>query len=219
MKFTPFFLLSLLSLFLFTQCNDAEIPTNGIISGALEKDIVLNTSITDLLEDEDPIALYVDSILQGYINAEFISTGLQNFHIDSDDKADFSFDIIDLQEFNSQALPPYYDHLAARIHPKCVELLDNSTYGYPDALNHDDLINDNHHWSQDENYVLGTFLEAGQFKGAGEKYLGMRIPDADGSYNYGWIKVYCSAKNDTLKVIQYAYNSNPDSPIKAGQLE
>ena len=39
------------------------------------------------------------------------------------------------------------------------------------------------------------------------------------SFNYGWIKIYLSEHNDTLKIIEYAYNQTLGNEIKAGQKE
>jgi hypothetical protein len=36
---------------------------------------------------------------------------------------------------------------------------------------------------------------------------------------HGWIRLYCSAHNDTLRVIDYACNQNKDKVIRAGQKE
>ena len=37
--------------------------------------------------------------------------------------------------------------------------------------------------------VLGTFMNAGQFQGNGEKYLGIRFPE-NNNFKYGWIKIF-----------------------------
>ena len=61
-------------------------------------------------------------------------------------------------------------------------------------------------------------MNAGQFQGNGEKYLGIRF-SMNTDYNYGWIKLYCSQHNDTLRIIEYAFNVESGSPITAGQIE
>jgi hypothetical protein len=57
-------------------------------------------------------------------------------------------------------------------------------------------------------------------------YLGIRFPaSGDGSknnntdYKYGWVKLYCSQHSDTLRIIDFAFNNNPEGEIKAGQKE
>jgi len=35
----------------------------------------------------------------------------------------------------------------------------------------------------------------------------------------GWIRIYCSQHNDTLRIIDYAYNNTANSLIHAGQKE
>ncbi len=109
------------------------------------------------------------------------------------------------------------DSLAARVNPKTIEILDNSTYNYPDALDFNEQISNDGYWTHSTG-VLGTFGNAGQFQGQGEKYLGIRFK-ASGGYKYGWVKIYCSQHNDTLKIIEYAYNDVLNSNIKAGQEE
>ncbi len=137
------------------------------------------------------------------------------FDLDADLISDIGFEIIDLNKFNPNGLPQSFDSLAARVVPKSVEVLDNSTYGYSDALDVNENISENGNWSV-KSCVLGTFMDAGQFQGKGEKYLGIRFL-RENKYKYGWIKIYCSQHNDTLRIIDYAYNDIFDSHIKAGQ--
>ena len=107
--------------------------------------------------------------------------------------------------------------MAARVIPKKLEILDNSTYNYCDALNKDDIISNSGNWTS-STCVLGTFLNAGLFNGKGEKYLAFRF-NTNSNYKYGWIKIYCSNHNDTLRIIDYAYNDVENSEIKAGQID
>ncbi len=217
-------LLSVIAVFascIFISCDtdDPEDIVDGqIVSSPIDRDIILPRTVEEIQNSDDPIAEHVDSILQGYIDADFISTGKQAIDLNSDKFPDISFDIIDLNEFNSEALPSSFDDLAARAHPINVEILDNSTYGYADALDLDIEIDEDNFWNVQQNIVLGTFLTAGQFKGAGDKYLGFRLKN-NNDYNYGWIKINCSAHNDSLSILQYAYNQNVNSKILAGQTE
>ena len=114
-------------------------------------------------------------------------------------------------------LPDSFDSLAVRVQPAFIQILDNSTWDYPDALDLDNLISEEGNWSN-SNGVLGTFANAGKFQGAGEKYLAFRF-NKNNIYNYGWIKIYCSQHNDTLRIIEYAYNKIENSTIRAGQME
>ncbi len=79
------------------------------------------------------------------------------------------------------------------------------------------MIDEDHYWS-DNSVVLGTFMNAGQFNGHGNKYLGFRKPNGT-KYNYGWIKLYCSEHNDTLKILEFAFNETDNKSIKAGQTQ
>ncbi|MBN2668114.1 MAG: hypothetical protein JXR60_02695 [Bacteroidales bacterium] len=212
-------LLLLLIVFIgFNACkkvNDDSSSSNDIVFKNVNQEFVLIRDVETLQCSEDPVSNHVDSILNGYINAEFISSGYQNFILNSDSSFDIAFEIINLHEFNPNGLPESFDSLAARVVPIAVQILDNSTYGYPDALIHEAEISSNGYWSN-RTSVLGTFLNAGQFQGNGDRYLGFRF-ESGSDYKYGWIKLNCSQHNDTLKVISFAYNNSVSSKILAGQ--
>ncbi|MDZ7743917.1 MAG: hypothetical protein U5Q03_19830 [Bacteroidota bacterium] len=95
---------------------------------------MLIRDVQTLQGSDDEISNHIDSILNGQINAEFISTGHKDFDLDADNNYDIGFEIIDLNKYNPNGLPESFDSLAARVIPKSIEILDNSTYGYPDAL-------------------------------------------------------------------------------------
>ena len=173
------------------------------------------SSLKSISGKTDEVSMHVDSIISGLINTELISSGNILFDLNADSHPDLSFEIISLNNYNIHALPDSLDSLAVRVTPITLQILDNSTYGYPDALDEKYVINNSGNWST-RTSVLGTFLGAGQFKGKGEKYLGIRLVQ-DNSFLYGWIKLYCSQHNDTLRVIDYAYNKNPGTQIETGQ--
>jgi hypothetical protein len=188
-----------------------------IVYRSVNKEYVLIRDVETLQGSNDEISNHVDSILTGLIDTEFVSTGQIDFDLDADLLSDIGFEIIDLNLFNPTSLPESFDSLAARVIPISVEILDNSTYGYPDALDLEELISIDGNWSNNTS-VLGTFMNAGQFQGQGEKYLGIRFLD-NADFKYGWIKIYCSQHSDTLRIIEYAYNDIVNSEIKAGQKE
>lgn len=201
------------------SCNKSN--DNSVVSDiayhAVDKEYVLIRDVNTLIGSDDEISNRVDSILTGLLDEEFISTGHKYFNLDTDEMPEIAFEIIDLNIFNPNGLPDTFDSLAARVIPLELEILDNSTYGYPDALDIDSKISSEGNWS-DRISVLGTFQNAGQFQGNGEKYLGIRLTDSD-NYNYGWIKIYCSQHNDTLRIIEYAYNKVSGGIIHTGQKE
>jgi len=205
--------------FILVSCEKKTNNTEdgSIVYQSVNKEYVLIRDVKTLRESGDEISMHIDSILSGLINAEFISTGQKDFDLDADNISDIGFEIVDLNKFNPNGLPESFDSLAARVVPLSVEILDNSTYGYPDALSLDDPISENGYWTS-KTSVLGTFLNAGQFQGNGEKYLGIRFPQ-DNNYKYGWIRLFCSQHNDTLRIIDYAYNNIENSQINAGQKE
>lgn len=221
MKNIPVFIkISLLysfALCCLASCRDKEeVPGNGnIVYHVINKEFVVITDVDSLLQSNDDISNHIDSILHGLINSEVISTGQKDFNLDADPASDIGFEIIDLNKFNPQGLPEHFDSLAARVIPISLEILDNSTWGYCDALDSGYVISGNGYW-RNAHCVLGTFLNAGNFQGRGEKYLGIRFT-GDQKYRYGWIKIYCSQHNDTLKIIEYAYNDHLNGNIYAGQ--
>lgn len=211
-------LLCVLSIGFFSCVKKDSISENdSIIYRSVNKQFVLIRDVQTLKESDDEISNRIDSILNGQINAEFISTGYKGVNLDTDNRYDIGFEIIDLNKYNPNGLPKSFDTLAARVIPKSVEILDNSTYGYPDALDLNEQIDKYGNWTN-KTGVLGTFMNAGQFQGKGEKYLGIRFLISD-NYKFGWIKIYCSQHNDTLRIIEYAYNNSLGNPIKAGQKE
>ena len=179
--------------------------------------VVMLSDVNEMRIQDNPYSRHIDSILSGLIDTDLISTGLIRFDFNGDDISDIAFEIINLQEFNNNSVPVELDTLALRAHPLNVQILDNSTYGYADALDSDVLVNADGNWT-DNIVVLGTLAGGGQFNGNGEKYLGFRLFENDLT-KYGWIKIYCSAHNDTLKVIDFAYNNISNSQIMTGQQE
>jgi hypothetical protein len=205
-----------LSFIIMTMIISCEKSTKeSIVYRKVEKEYVLIRDAQALKESNDETSRYADSIMTGLIHAEFVSTGIKSFDLTGNSYLDIGFEIIDLHQFNPNKLPDSFDTLAARVIPISVEVLDNSTWGYADALDLDDPIHKDGNWSP-QSCVLGTFMNAGRFNGQGEKYLGIRFPEGE-NFKYGWIKIYCSLHNDTLRIIDYAYNDIANGPIKAGQ--
>jgi hypothetical protein len=95
--------------------------------------------------------------------------------------------------------------------------LNKSDMGYPAALDENTVISDIGIWgSNNGQYNLSDFM------GKGEKYLGMMtqsILNNMNSMRYAWIRIYCSSGNDTLKIIDWAYNNVAYKSIKAGQMQ
>ena len=67
-------------------------------------------------------------------------------------------------------------------------------------------------------YIFGTYSSYGGnwFPESIDHYLGIRFKDADEINHYGWIR--CDVKDDgrTLVIKDYAYETEPDYPIIAG---
>lgn len=138
------------------------------------------------------------------INQVIIGPGQLSFDLNADSNQDYTFDILQLSP----------GVLAARVLPQNgSQILDNSTFGYPDTLNSGDPVTGFFHSNTG---VLGTFNSAGQFNGAGQKYLGIRI-QAGINQLFGWVLLEVSTARDTLKIISCGYNTVPSGPINAGQ--
>jgi len=152
-----------------------------------------------------------DDIVSGALKTSIVLVGEKKFDLNNDGRFDIGFEIIDLRDFNGEDFPSDYDTLAARVIPYTVQISDNSTYGYCSALDEGDDINQDEYWGDRENYVLGTFANAGQFQGEGVKYLAFKFNES----SYGWLKLTCSASSSELVFYEYAYNKNGD--ILAGQ--
>lgn len=138
------------------------------------------------------------------INFILAGPGQKNIDINNDAIDDYTFDILTLS-------PGVY---AARVLPiGSSKILDNSTFGYPDTLNLNDSIKGYFHSNTG---VLGTFNNAGQFRGAGNKFLGLKL-NAGGMDYLGWIELNCNFNRDTLKLIACGYNTQANVGITAGQ--
>ena len=143
-------------------------------------------------------------IIEHVINDTLSGIGTLTKDINQDGTSDFTFEIIDLSP----------NGLGARVVGlSSSTFIDNSTFGYPDALSLGDSVTG---YFNSGNGVLGTFNNAGQFNGMGIKYLGIKI--VSGGLNYmGWIKLTCSTANDMIVLISSGYNTSPNIGITAGQ--
>lgn len=142
-------------------------------------------------------------IITQQINQTLIGPGQIGLDLNGDNYNEYTFDIISLS----------IGELAARVHPQgSAQILDNSTFGYPDALDVEDAVSGYFHSNVG---VLGTFNDAGQFNGKGNKFLGIKA-NISGT-NLGWIELYCSEDRDTLTLLSFAYVSGQDGAINAGQ--
>tara|TARA_B100000508_G_scaffold91658_2_gene71444 strand:- start:8252 stop:8830 length:579 start_codon:yes stop_codon:yes gene_type:complete len=136
-----------------------------------------------------------------------------------DERLNFRFSIMDIKAMNDNWDESNTDTLAADVSVNHVQILDDSKFGYLNALDADAEINPNSgYWNNrtdPDNYLLSTSWGA-EFKGAGDKYLAFRL-QKDGGYIYGWFLVNCTEKSDELQIKGYAYNKTVSNPIQAGE--
>lgn len=135
-----------------------------------------------------------------------ISSGSFTIDVDSDGNNDYTFEIIPLSGIST----------AARvISIGNSQVMDGSTFGYPDTLNFGDNVTSPY---SSGNAVLGTdVFGGGQFSGAGVKYLGLNV-DISGDSHLGWILLEVAASNDTIILYEIGYNTTASDGITAGQM-
>ncbi|MFT4682781.1 MAG: cell division protein FtsL [Flavobacteriales bacterium] len=133
-----------------------------------------------------------------------ISSGSFTIDVDNDSNDDYTFEILPL----SGSLK------AARvISLGNSQVMDGSTFGYPDTLNFDDNVIGPF---SSGNAVLGTDVGGGgQFSGAGVKYLGLNLA-ISGESHLGWISLEVPASNDTIILHDVGYNTTASDGITAG---
>ncbi len=135
-----------------------------------------------------------------------ISSGSFTVDIDNDGMNDYTFEILPLSG-NLKA--------ARVVSLGNSQVMDGSTFGYPDALNFGDNVTAPY---SSGNAVLGTDVGGGgQFTGAGMKYLGLNI-DISGQSHLGWISLEVAASNDTILIKDIGYNTTANEAITAGQM-
>jgi len=99
-----------------------------------------------------------------------------------------------------------------------IEILDSSTFGYPEALTRGYLINKSNHYSILESFALGNQFNTGMFQGNGIGYLGFRKKSKD-DFQYGWIGLVSTQDNQTIVITKSSINTVVNKAILAGQEE
>jgi hypothetical protein len=158
--------------------------------------------VSILMLQSSPLSAQINSY--SIANTITQTSGPYTIDVNNDGNDDYSFEILPLSGSNT----------AARV--ICLGnsgVMDNSTFGYPDALNFSDSVTGP--FSIGTN-VLGTDVGgAGAFAGTGIHYLGIRV-DASGQNHYGWISLEVSATNDTISLYEVGYQTVSSIGILAG---
>lgn len=200
------------ALFIFSSCEKDPMIKHEKVN----EEYVLTRDVNELQQKDDPISNHAKAIINGEIDAQYVNSGPIGLDVDQDENPDFEFEIINLREINGSDYPDTLVDLAIRATPKNnVSILDNSTYGYADALDRSTVIDEEGNWTS-ERVVLSTISTGGQFRGKNNKYLAFKMPNDNGA-SYGWIEISCSQNNDTLSISGFAYESVKNQPIEAGQ--
>jgi hypothetical protein len=161
-----------------------------------------------------PVADVPDEIIYSGINKTIV-----NIHKDSVPLA-CGYVVFEIYKDSLAGTP---DSLAVRIVQNSAiivgdcgnSFLNKSVAGVPEALNTNTVISDVGVWG-----TTNGKYNLKQFTGRGEKYLGILTESFNGnvmSKRYGWIRINCSAGNDSLKIMDWAYNNTAYKSIKAGQ--
>ena len=134
-----------------------------------------------------------------------IASNSFSIDVNGDSVDDYTFEIYTLTEMAT----------AARvISMGGSSVMDNSTFGYPDALGCGDGVAEPY---SEGNAVLGTDVGGGGlFTGEGLKYLGLNI-SAAGESQRGWISLEVSAGNDTIFLHEVGYALEIGEGLSAGQ--
>lgn len=153
------------------------------------------------------IHVFCQAQINTYSIDQTVTLASNSFSIDvnGDSSDDYTFEIYPLAEMTN----------AARvISLGGSSVMDNSTFGYPDALGCGDSVAEPY---TEGNAVLGTDVGGGGlFTGEGLKYLGINILAA-GESQRGWISLEVSAGNDTIVLHEVGYALEIGEGISAGQ--
>ncbi len=132
------------------------------------------------------------------------ATGPYTIDIDGDGTDDYTFEIFPLAGGMN----------AARvISLGGSQVMDSSTFGYPDALDLGDNVSEPY---SSGNAVLGTDVGGGGlFTGLGMKYLGLNV-SIGGESHLGWISLEVSSTNDTIILYEVGYATVAGTEVTAG---
>ncbi len=187
------------------------------VFGVLVLSVVLISTACKKEETEEQQK--TDEIVYQPLNITLDGVSEETVEIPYDDRLAFTFSIMDIKAMNDNWDESNTDTLAVDVTVDKVQILDDSKYGYLNALDQDsDISESSGNWNNrmdPQGYLLSTSWGA-EFKGAGDKYLGFRLKRA-GGYSYGWFLVNCSEKSDQLTIKGYAYNKTVGHPILAGE--
>lgn len=162
-----------------------------------------------------------DEIVFQSINRTINGVGEKIVQIPFDDRLTFKFEIMNLKDYNDNWEAENTDTLAAVVRTNFAQVLDDSEFGYFNALDENTTIDENSgFWNHREDPFNYGFSNSwgGEFKGAGDKYFGFRLLQ-DSGFIYGWFLVNCTEKSDQLEIKAYAFNKTAQNGIKAGQIE
>ena len=177
--------------------------------------------------------VYTDVIPDTTVSA---TTGFYNLDLNNDGIADFK--ILRTYAFSCAAgnCSGYLDN-GVKITPFNLNEVADSVNVYPFALNSGaDVKNSGYNWASAASQTLeyyhtgrnrggrfgactpcGTSTSTGNWKGAIDKYLGLRFTVGSNLY-YGWARLNVSSTGASFTIKDYAYNTVPDQNIIAGSI-
>jgi hypothetical protein len=211
------------------------------ISGLLhtscnQDDDVLTETPTELADEIHYINLDPDSVLRPVISVGSHPSGCAkpipfpadssvtiNLDINLDGENDFLFRYRTLYQFLSVSSPcsNYGSYVSvAAVTGSGNKVIVSEPDFYPNKLisfdNGELITSDN--FTENQGYVFYEFLQVPfpSFHGfSGEGYIGIKLAGGE----LGWIKINLDIPTFTCSILEYAFNTNPESSIEAGQME
>ena len=97
--------------------------------------------------------------------------------------------------------------------PKAIDLSANIS----NSLN---SFSNNADWEGGNQTMAWTWndFSGGDFRGETDKYLGVRFK-IEGEWHYGWVRIDVDYDVNTFVIKEYAYESTPNTPINAGEID
>lgn len=146
-------------------------------------------------------------------------TNYVNIDIDLNGYSDFSIYKGYVMDDDSNRIA----EMVGLIRDKYCEVLGSTAgyYFYPHALNMNNIIDTKSpDWKINDFGTMNfqaNYGGYGNWQGVQNKFLGIRVEDVDSNKYYGWTRLDVSADAKSFTLKDYAFNSSPDSGIKAGE--
>ena len=189
----------------------------------------------ETIDNENPVE-NVSLIIYTDIEPDFVSDHLNtsyDFDLNNDDIIDFTLESIYSNSYNwdDLTIPSYYDlYISSNLNDASGVISVTPWYANPIPLNSGKEIFNLAYNTNGETYenwgtfIIGKCEKEGSctdnwydWNNKNDKYLGLRF-SKNGNMYYGWVRLDVTSATKWV-VKDYAYNSTPNMPILAGQME